>query len=504
MDTEIAKHSYLTTWLIALSCIFFIIYTWVFIQFSVDDAYITFRYASNLVAKGVWNWNAVSYGLVESYTNPIYAVLAVVPETLGLNTVLFFKAFSLCVLGVLIFRLSRERNCKFVIFFLSTYAISYVHLYAGLETFLFVVTCLVAWLEMRHLSSSRASVFWICVFLLPFIRPEGALFAISGLVYGIIKRPGDRAIVAFIFFIWIVYFLTRLFYFGELLPNTFYVKSTHSRDAGEVLANFRSMQFYFLFIGCFFWISRDRLLRTYIALVFFLLTFYCFSDLQMNYADRFAFQVVLPLIVIALLDLDRVGATKSLVVFLLILMLSVISLKRAYVVVASQYSHSLVQLHVLGESLRKYRGTGRLLISDAGILPYKSGWETLDYIGLGNRDVAHAGYLSTSQIESFEPHLMLISANGAGSWINLSRESRNAIEAYIANSKVVNVGTIKWSESYVYDVFINEEFEYAEEVLVAVREAIHFSNENNLEEGLQLLDSVINFRFFDDEMRANK
>lgn len=503
MENQKVKHSHLPTWLIALSCFFFIVYTWVFIQFSVDDAYITFRYASNLLAKGVWNWNAVSYDLVESYTNPIYAVLAVVPEALGLNTVLFFKAFSFCVLGLLIFRLSRERNFKFVLLFLSTYAIFYVHLYAGLETFLFVTTCLVGWLEMRHLNSSRSSVFWICVFLLPFIRPEGALFAVSGLVYGLLKRPEDRVIVTVILFAWAFYFLMRLFYFGELLPNTFYVKSTHSRDAGEVLANFRSMQFYFLFIGYLFWLSSDRLLRIYICLVFFLLTFYCFSDLQMNYADRFAFQVVLPLIVIALLRLDRVGLARTLVLVLLISSLSVISLKRAYLVISSQYSHSLVQLHVLGEKLRMYGGTGRLLISDAGILPYKSGWETLDYIGLGNRDVAHAGYLSTSQLESFEPHLMLISTNGDGAWINLSRESRHTIEAYVATAKVVHLGKIKWSGSYFYDVFINEDFEYAEEVSVAVKSAIRSSNENNLEEGLQLLESVIRFRFFDDELRAN-
>jgi hypothetical protein len=56
-------------WLIIIiGAVSILVLSLLYLSFSVDDSYITFRYAKNLVENGVWNWNA-SGELVEAYTN---------------------------------------------------------------------------------------------------------------------------------------------------------------------------------------------------------------------------------------------------------------------------------------------------------------------------------------------------------------------------------------------------------------------------------------------------
>lgn len=45
---------------------------------------------------GVWNWNP-SGPLVEAYTNPLYAVLSIIPPLVGMSAELFFKLVSIAI-----------------------------------------------------------------------------------------------------------------------------------------------------------------------------------------------------------------------------------------------------------------------------------------------------------------------------------------------------------------------------------------------------------------------
>ena len=88
-----------TTLWIALALLAGLFWTVLFFQFTVDDAYISFRYAKMLVEHHVWNWNP-SGARVESYTSATYTVLAIVPALLHLPTALFFKLTGLaCASG---------------------------------------------------------------------------------------------------------------------------------------------------------------------------------------------------------------------------------------------------------------------------------------------------------------------------------------------------------------------------------------------------------------------
>ena len=478
--------------------------SYIFIQFTVDDSLITFRYAKNFVDSGVWNWNASPTDIVESYTNPLFAFLAIIPEVLGLNTIITFKISNIILLIFLLFRLLKEQNFILVFLFISTYGILYVHLYAGLETFLFVAVCLLAWLEMDKDDFTGSKLFLGCVLILPFIRPEGALFSLVLALYLVRLNIKFLIPTLIVCLIWIVYFWMRFSYFGELFPNTFYVKSSHALDGQNIASNFLSMKFYLIFLLYYFFICQENIVRSYITLVLVVLVFYCFSDLQMNYADRFAFQVTFPLIVISLIKYKFESFMRALIYFLLVLSLSLISLKSSYAVVVSQYSHTLLSLHELGESLRKFRGSGRLLISDAGILPYKSGWHTLDYIGLGNKTVAHVGYLSYQQLDAYRPHLLLISSDSSNRMINVVDGTVLSITKYLKNERIAYLGDIKWSDNYIYRVYVDKDYEYSGSVESAVSRAIASSSQLNMREGYHLLKDVMLFLFIKDELRFDE
>ena len=111
-------------------------------QFGVDDSFITFRYARNLVEHGVWNWNSTG-PRVEAYTNFIYAVLAIIPEYFGLSSFIFFKligSLSIVYLGLRLHQILSMRYALWVaLTFILINPLFYIHAYSGLETPVFVV-----------------------------------------------------------------------------------------------------------------------------------------------------------------------------------------------------------------------------------------------------------------------------------------------------------------------------------------------------------------------------
>ena len=89
--TELMKRS--KFFLLALVWSLVLVDFWLFSRFTVDDAFITWRYGQNLAQHGVWNFNPTTFDPTQSYTNPIYALISIIPAVLGINVVLFFKLF---------------------------------------------------------------------------------------------------------------------------------------------------------------------------------------------------------------------------------------------------------------------------------------------------------------------------------------------------------------------------------------------------------------------------
>jgi hypothetical protein len=73
-----------------------LVLTLVFFQFTVDDAYITFRHSLNLVEHGILSWN-LEGPREEAFTNPLYVLLGVIGIKAGIKPELPIKVIGLFV-----------------------------------------------------------------------------------------------------------------------------------------------------------------------------------------------------------------------------------------------------------------------------------------------------------------------------------------------------------------------------------------------------------------------
>ena len=88
----------------------FILSFYFFSRFTVDDAFISWRYGFNLISSGHWNYNPSSLDLTQAYTNPLFAFLSILPAYFNIGVVLFFKILSLSSMLLFIPYMKRKHN----------------------------------------------------------------------------------------------------------------------------------------------------------------------------------------------------------------------------------------------------------------------------------------------------------------------------------------------------------------------------------------------------------
>lgn len=235
--------------LIVVVAIFFIqaIGWW---SFTHDDAWITFRYAENLI-----NGHGLVFNpgeRVEGYTNFLWTVLMAIPMALGLDPVPVSKIlgilFSLGSLAVFYF-LTRSllppnpfpRPAASVLL-LATFAPFAFWSIGGLETAMFGFMVLAGLhLALREFRANTAepSASGLVMVLAALTRPDGLLFWAVGAVFVLIRRHfKPQALINWLVpfgFIYAPYFIWRWLYYGWLLPNTYYVRmGTDTAQAVEL------------------------------------------------------------------------------------------------------------------------------------------------------------------------------------------------------------------------------------------------------------------------------
>ena len=204
-------------------------WTLILLQFTVDDAFISFRYAKILFTHGIWNWNP-SGPRVESYTSALYTVLAVIPMLLHIPPALFFKAFGTACIAAMVYRVVTEASSRFAmvigVMVIGLFPTLWLHAFSGLETPLYILLILEMALCVEHAADAQYPYVCLLFLLLPLTRPEGVVFSILGAILFVRRRrdadtfPRWLVVAAFV---GLVYFIARWHYFGQLLPNPFYV-----------------------------------------------------------------------------------------------------------------------------------------------------------------------------------------------------------------------------------------------------------------------------------------
>lgn len=197
--------------------------------YVIDDAWISFRYARN-VAHGL--------GLVfqegervEGYTNFLWVVLAAPFAALELPLEAVMPAIGLacaCATAALAIHRARRDDRRAPLAGLPTAVLLAIalgmpfHAVAGLETPLFALLLLVAELA---LTDRRPLPFAIATTLAFLTRPEAALLGLGGTLFLVVhdRRAAARALAIFIALV-TPYLAWKLWYFGDLLPNTLRAK----------------------------------------------------------------------------------------------------------------------------------------------------------------------------------------------------------------------------------------------------------------------------------------
>lgn len=233
---------------------------WRFSTITADDSYITFRFSDNL-ARGhgpVWNPGE----RVEGYTNFLWMAGLGVLIRLGLDPVVWSKILGTAVTLLTLFEVPRIlKHYPWSFPWSTPFALGIVTLgpwlptwaVQGMETPLFTwLLTLAVRLTLDDLHqpvvpalSLRAP---LVLALLAMTRPEGLMVAgILALQGCLARQRGERGrfLLAFAVpfaLLYAPYFVWRVSYYGDLLPNTFYAKTGARmevvRRGGRYLADF--------------------------------------------------------------------------------------------------------------------------------------------------------------------------------------------------------------------------------------------------------------------------
>jgi hypothetical protein len=420
---------------------------WLGARFTADDAFITWRYGKNLVETGHWNYNPSAFDLTQAYTNPVYAVLSIIPNLLGIDVVWFFKIFSLFTLiAFSVWYLVVSKRSYFMLLMLFSLPATMIHAFGGLETFLYValVTVLLVALDTR-----KEALAVVVTLLLFSVRPEAWMlaglvplyFALNGFQSD--ERLLGRSVDLSRFHLALdwnkllklllclctplcLYFWFHFFYFGNLLPNTFYAKVAPSFS----LRDFATFCFFispllillplkkyreFLFTGIFFLVIAINYSKSY---------------LMMNYGARFAYHIFVPIycyLVFVAAQLDRKTASFHLdnaplfnasarvvmnVILTLYFLFFVMFTGVRAISLFTYYPRAIDAHAILGQVLgaKNADHVQAFLIGDAGMAAYHSNRIVLDSVGLGSSAVTKTG-LSKELLDSYSIDLIAFYGN---------------------------------------------------------------------------------------------
>lgn len=413
-----------------------------FLNFTVDDAFITFRYGKTLVENGHWAWNPTgSFAPVEAYTNPLFAFLSIVPHALSLPLIPFFKILgiiALCFVFHISLRGVNDRSRLLVATIVCANFYIFAHAFSCLETIYFLAAALYTLDESER--NPAANQLTLLIFIAPLIRPEGAVLS-AYIATRQWRNPASRKLILGCLLAACAYPIFRYFFFGKILPNTFYVKMV---DA-DIVENIKEERWIILLsVAALLTLKASA---TNITLPVLLCLSYfganLTSDMQMNYGHRFAYHLIVPVAIHASKQAIKLKTKVFPVFYLSLLACSLSTLSIASIKHLLDYYPNLLNAHGrLADSLHRLPRSTVIAVGDAGIIPYRSDLPSIDFIGLASAEIA-AKLRGTSDVQLPRPDLIVVYSNDPGNCDNYHvsfrgllflREKFNTSQEYICVS----------------------------------------------------------------------
>lgn len=441
--------------------------------FTIDDSFITFRYSSNWV-KGIGPVFNPGLPRAEGYTSFLWMLIMTIPHLFNQGVVTFSKVvgiaatigtmgiiYALVVASSIVEKSLARIAGGLAVLFYAILPETTVHAVSGMETALFGFTLIgMVYLAYAGIHGNRRALGWLPVagLINGLIRPEANLLAAIVLLFtffSIIERRFLlRSILVLYFLPGAIYFVWRWIYYGALLPLPFYIKTGGGSLPGwTYVSSFLIFIFsnFILFIGISL-LMRSRLIPLILLVGVADLSFFLFVSPVMGYDYRFIYSLVPLLLVLTGLGISFILAKAveisnspksnwmSAVWFsaLILAMFVAGNVPRTDELFSHKldYGIGLIHNHIsIGNVLAQISHTDQepvLAVTDAGAIPYFSGWYTIDAGGLNNPEAVLGQKSMTTSIFDHYPEVMILTSNNIEEFQTDSVEIANYYQTAIA------------------------------------------------------------------------
>jgi hypothetical protein len=229
LNREFYKNATVITSILLLYLLFFI-YSYWNIE-PAEDAVILFEYSKNFFHKNIITYSQHQYP-IEGATDFLWMILIGLLKYITISE--YTSSLLLNFLGLIYITYLFRGNYQKIIFALAIIATPFLYsALSGFSTLFFSAIFLAC---LNNVQSSIRLVYSL-ILLLCLIRPDGVIFGVGCILlrfYYFSKENNNRDIkieitglIIFLIVPGIIYFIWRAWYFTNLLPLPFYVKSGH-------------------------------------------------------------------------------------------------------------------------------------------------------------------------------------------------------------------------------------------------------------------------------------
>ena len=451
-------------------------------SYTIDDAYITFRYSKNLVAGYGPTYNP---GLppVEGYTTFLWMLFMTLPHFIGVNVATFSKITGIlltcgvfALMALLTYKLTRKFPIKVRLFFgafasylLAMLPITSTHAIAGMETTLFIFLIgLMSYMIIKGIQDNSRLMLWspLVGLGIGLTRPEGNAIAWLLLALGwlfSVQTTRKRLLwhtLGLYGIPGVIYFLWRYFYYHLLMPLPFYMKVLHG--AG-VFGGANEVGTYLLYllpsISVLLLVAILQLRKEHFVIlipVIFLLIFYLFPVHAMGFSWRFVFPATPFLIILVatggaiIFNLLRENLQPNklwepiLLIGLILIGLGNLNGLKDTIKEQNAYGEGISTYKTFGTVLSQYNNQHELFlaIGDAGTVPYYSDWQVIDLFGLNTKEIG-LGTTPTSALlfEQQPVDLILLSVGANPNRISDEHEGAQRLYEEAVSHGMAHLGT---------------------------------------------------------------
>lgn len=446
--------------------------------FTIDDSYITFRYAANF-ADGIGPTFNAELPRAEGYTSFLWMLIMTIPHLLNIGPVIFAKtigiAAALGTMGIItIFIIRASQTEKWVSrlsggLIILIYALlpeTAIHAVSGMETSLYGF-CLIGMVYLAYLGikGNKRALNWLPLIGLTIglIRPEANILAVIILLVTMKFTNNRLGFVKRIILLYLlpgaVYFIWRYNYYGVLFPLPFYIKTGSTVFPG--LDYVRSFLFLvvtnFLILLAFGFFAESHIKILLSTVIIADLLYFLTVNPIMGYDFRFLYPVLPLFLVLAGLGLALLlGSAAGLfknpgtasfasvwigIAILVVFMLDTLPRTAPMFVHKQNYAVGLRDIHVkIGQTLAKLKNLDNdpvLVVTDAGAIPYYSGWYTIDAYGLNDPVIALEKQETVSYVFSNDPDVMILTSNDLDTFKSDSATVRNLYNTAVHHGMMV-------------------------------------------------------------------